>query len=112
MKKPLSILLCATMTLGALPATSPADVNIELVVEKALATILAAAPQASVRLAKQSLRAGLSRTLAQCLAAETEAQAQCWASPDSDEGVRAFVEKRKAAFGAAQETAPAAHRFE
>jgi len=29
MKKPLSILLCATMTLGALPAPSSADVNIE-----------------------------------------------------------------------------------
>jgi hypothetical protein len=29
MKNPLSILLCATMTLGALPAPSPADVNIE-----------------------------------------------------------------------------------
>ena len=29
MKKPLSILLCATMTLGALPAPSLADVNIE-----------------------------------------------------------------------------------
>jgi 2-(1,2-epoxy-1,2-dihydrophenyl)acetyl-CoA isomerase len=81
---------------------------------KALAGRLAAASQASVRLAKQSLRAGLSRTLAQCLAAETEAQAECWASPDSDEGVRAFVEKRQAAFGAGKEAAPAAaaHRFE
>ena len=79
-----------------------------------LARGLASAPQASVRLAKQSLRAGLSRTLAQCLAAETEAQAECWISPDSDEGIRAFVEKRKAAFGAGQNATPeaAAHRFE
>jgi enoyl-CoA hydratase/carnithine racemase len=67
-----------------------------------------------VRLAKQSLRAGLTRTLAQCLAAETEAQAECWASPDSAEGIRAFVEKRKATFGAGKDVAPeaAAHRFE
>jgi 2-(1,2-epoxy-1,2-dihydrophenyl)acetyl-CoA isomerase len=81
---------------------------------KSLATGLASAPQASVRLAKQSLRAGLSRTLAQCLAAETEAQAECWISPDSAEGIRAFVEKRKPAFGAGKDTAPeaVAHRFE
>ena len=68
---------------------------------KTLASRLAAAPQTSVRLAKQSLRAGVERTLPQCLAAETEAQAECWASPDSGEGVRAFVEKRKAVFGGA-----------
>jgi len=37
--------------------------------------------------------------MAQCLAAETEAQAVCWASPDSAEGIRAFVEKRKPRFG-------------
>ena len=83
---------------------------------KTLATRLAAAPATSVRLAKQTLRAGLERTLAQCLAAETVAQAACWASPDSGEGIRAFVEKRKAAFGAADtysnEAAVGAHRFE
>jgi 2-(1,2-epoxy-1,2-dihydrophenyl)acetyl-CoA isomerase len=83
---------------------------------RALASRLAAAPQTSVRLAKQTLRAGLERSLAQCLAAETEAQAQCWASPDSAEGIRAFVEKRKAAFGGAAAalagTMPAASRFE
>jgi 2-(1,2-epoxy-1,2-dihydrophenyl)acetyl-CoA isomerase len=86
---------------------------------KALAARLASAPHASVRLAKQSLRAGLQRTLDECLAAETEAQAQCWDSPDSGEGIRAFVEKRKARFGAAgaaaaEPEAPsaAASRFE
>ena len=66
---------------------------------RSLAARLAAAPQTSVRLAKQTLRAGLERTLSQCLAAETEAQAACWDSPDSAEGIRAFVEKRKAVFG-------------
>jgi 2-(1,2-epoxy-1,2-dihydrophenyl)acetyl-CoA isomerase len=82
----------------------------------ALASRLAAAPRTSVRLAKQTLRAGLERSLAQCLAAETEAQAQCWASPDSAEGIRAFVEKRKAVFGGAAGAkvgaTPAASRFE
>ena len=86
---------------------------------KALATRLASAPQTSVRLAKQTLRAGQERTLAQCLAAETEAQAACWDSPDSGEGIRAFVEKRKAQFGGEPAGAPvgaapsiAARRFE
>lgn len=82
---------------------------------RALAARLAAAPRTSVRLAKQTLRAGLARTLAQCLAAETEAQAECWSSPDSTEGIRAFVEKREPAFGrvaAAPAEAASAHRFE
>ena len=88
------------------------------VVEKALAARLGAAPRTSVRLAKRTLRAGLERTLAQCLAAETEAQAACWTSPDSDEGIRAFVEKRAPAFGRDEDAAPEAaapaamHRFE
>ena len=47
---------------------------------------------------------------------ETEAQAECWASPDSAEGIRAFVEKRKPAFGAGEAaeapTARAGARFE
>jgi enoyl-CoA hydratase/carnithine racemase len=83
---------------------------------KALAARLAAAPATSVRLAKQTLRAGVERTFAQCLAAETAAQAECWASPDSGEGIRAFVEKRKAVFGrggsAAIASAAVAGRFE
>jgi len=85
---------------------------------RALAARLAAAPRISVRLAKQALRAGLERSLAECLAAETEAQAVCWASLDSAEGIRAFVEKRKARFGrdaaaaAARGMPGAAQRFE
>ena len=65
----------------------------------AFAAKLAASPQASVRAAKRSLRAAWARTLAQCLDAESEAQRECWASADSAEGLRAFVEKRAAAFG-------------
>ena len=59
---------------------------------------LAAAPATSVRAAKQTLRASQYRTLDQCLTAEAEAQAGCWVSADSAEGLRAFVEKREARF--------------
>ena len=61
---------------------------------------LAAAPATSVRAAKQTLRASQFRTLDQSLTAEADAQADCWASADSTEGLRAFVEKRGARFGA------------
>jgi len=78
---------------------------------------LAAAPATSVRAIKRSLLASPHATLEQCLDAETAAQAACWASPDSEEGLRAFVEKRAARFGApaqAGDRAPsaAARRFE
>lgn len=84
---------------------------------RALAVRLAAAPQTSVRAAKRNLRASWWRTLEECLEAEFEAQAVCWNHPDSDEGVRAFVEKRPARFAEAagvDETAPslASQRFE
>jgi len=61
---------------------------------RTLAVRLASAPQTSVRAAKRNLRASEDRTLGECLDAEHEAQAACWESADSDEGVRAFVEKR------------------
>jgi len=85
---------------------------------RALAARLAAAPATSVRLAKQTLRASALRSLDECLDAEAEAQRTCWASPDSAEGLRAFVEKRAAVFGGrakAEIEAPAvanAFRFE
>lgn len=84
---------------------------------RALALRLTAAPQTSVRAAKRNLRAFLSRTLDESLDAEYEAQAACWESPDSSEGVRAFVEKRPpgfagAALDAAAAPAAASRRFE
>ena len=75
---------------------------------RSLASRLAGAPQTSVRAVKRHLRASAGRTLAECLDAEYEAQAACWASADSDEGVRAFVEKRPPVFGGAPEDAHAA----
>jgi 2-(1,2-epoxy-1,2-dihydrophenyl)acetyl-CoA isomerase len=80
---------------------------------RSLAARLAAAPQTSVRLAKRTLGAALERSLAECLAAETEAQAESWGSPDSAEGIRAFVEKRQAVFGGGESAlAGPARRFE
>jgi 2-(1,2-epoxy-1,2-dihydrophenyl)acetyl-CoA isomerase len=71
---------------------------------RSLALRLASAPQTSVRLAKHNLRGSAGRTLAECLDAEYEAQGACWASPDSGEGVRAFVEKRPPGFAAGSGT--------
>jgi len=65
---------------------------------KAFAARLAASPQTSVRVAKQTLRAALDRTLNQCLDAEVQAQRACWASDDAAEGLAAFAEKRKPEF--------------
>ena len=84
---------------------------------RAWAAALAAAPGASVRGAKATLRASMHATLDQCLDAEARAQAACWAHPDAAEGLTAFVEKRAPRFGAAaaaSDVAPsaAARRFE
>jgi 2-(1,2-epoxy-1,2-dihydrophenyl)acetyl-CoA isomerase len=67
---------------------------------RAIAERLARSPQGSVRMAKQNLRSSFMRTLDEALEAEYWAQADCWNDPDSDEGVRAFVEKRTPAYGA------------
>ena len=85
---------------------------------RAYAGALAAAPITSVRAAKRTLRAALARTLDQCLDAEAEAQAGCWASTDSAEGLAAFAEKRAPRFGGEPVEEPsrppsrAARRFE
>jgi len=67
----------------------------------ALAARLVAQPHACVRLAKQALAAAPARTLAECLDAEADAQAACWASADVAEGLAAFVEKRAPRFTSA-----------
>ena len=80
-------------------------------------TRLAAGPATSVRAIKRTLLASRHATLEQCLDLESAAQAACWASADSDEGLAAFVEKRAASFGAEPVTgerppSAAARRFE
>jgi 2-(1,2-epoxy-1,2-dihydrophenyl)acetyl-CoA isomerase len=66
---------------------------------QALAGRLAAAPVTTVRAIRRSIRTSSTRSLEQCHDAEATAQESCWASPDSGEGLRAFVEKRAARFG-------------
>ena len=79
---------------------------------------LATSPATSVQAIKRSIRASHARTLDQCLAAESAAQAACWASADSAEGLTAFVEKRTPRYDAAPLSedglvpSPAARRFE
>jgi enoyl-CoA hydratase/carnithine racemase len=78
---------------------------------------LAAAPPTSVQAIKRSLFASPYATLEQCLDTEDAAQAACWESPDADEGLRAFVEKRAPRFAAPaapgeHAPSPAARRFE
>ena len=82
---------------------------------RTLAARLAAGPRTSLHHAKRTLRAGLERTLPECIEAEIEAQTACWNSSDSEEGIRAFVEKRPARFGAepvTTEPSGRASRFE
>lgn len=64
----------------------------------ALARRLAAAPQGAVRSARALLRASLDRSLGEQLSAERDAVADAAAGEDFEEGVRAFMEKRRADF--------------
>ena len=79
---------------------------------------LAAAPQTAVRHLRQTMRASFGRSLEECLDAEVQAQIACWNSPDTAEGLGAFVEKRVPIFKAPAlepaDAAPsaAARRFE
>jgi 2-(1,2-epoxy-1,2-dihydrophenyl)acetyl-CoA isomerase len=66
----------------------------------ALATKLAAGPPWALAAAKRLLHTSLEETLETHLAREAEAIAAASGTPDGIEGVAAFVEKRKPAFGA------------
>ena len=64
-----------------------------------VATALAAGPRGSLAAIKRLLRESDGRTLAEHLPAEAASIAACAASADGREGVRAFLERRPAAFG-------------
>lgn len=64
---------------------------------------IAAAPRGAVRRARGLLRASLGRTASEQLAAERDAIADSVAEPDFEEGVRAFIEKRRAIFPSTRE---------
>ena len=65
----------------------------------AMASRLAAAPQAAIAGIKAGLNHGLRSDLASALDFEAVNQDACFHSPDFLEGVTAFMQKRKAAFG-------------
>jgi len=65
----------------------------------ALATRLLAAPQVAIEKIKAGLNHGAQSDLAAALDFEAVNQDACFHSPDFIEGVTAFVQKRKAAFG-------------
>lgn len=64
-----------------------------------LAARLADAPATSLHMIKLAMQTTLTQDLEGMLEFEAEAQARCWDSPDSTEGLRAFAQKRPARFG-------------
>jgi len=64
-----------------------------------LARRLAASPATSLHMIKLAMQTTLTQDLEGMLEFEAEAQARCWDSPDSAEGLRAFAQKRPPRFG-------------
>jgi enoyl-CoA hydratase len=69
----------------------------ELLMEEAkkMASSIAGKPRIALALAKESIHRGLDMDLADGLSYEIECFAQCFATQDQKEGMRAFTEKRK-----------------
>ncbi len=59
---------------------------------------LAARPSHALKMAKLAINYGYDLSLDNGLMLETQCFAQCWGDPDLEEGVGAFIEKRKANF--------------
>ena len=64
----------------------------------AFALKLAAKPSHALKMAKLAMNYGYDLSLDNGLMVETMSFAQCWSHPDLEEGVSAFIEKRKADF--------------
>ncbi len=82
--------------LGLVNRVVPAEVTID--VAKALALRLAAKPPVAVRLAKEAVNRALETPLSEGLAAERQSFYFLFATEDQKEGMRAFLEKRRAQF--------------
>jgi enoyl-CoA hydratase len=65
---------------------------------KKFALKLAAKPSHALKMAKLAMNYGFDLSLDNALMVETQCFAQCWSHPDLEEGVAAFIEKRKANF--------------
>ena len=66
---------------------------------RALASALAAKPALAVSMAKRAVYASLDRSMPEMLDYELDAQLQCFRSGDATEGITAFLDKRRPAFG-------------
>jgi 2-(1,2-epoxy-1,2-dihydrophenyl)acetyl-CoA isomerase len=75
---------------------------------RTMAESLARGPTLSIALTKQAMLRGTEASLDEILALEADLQARCIVTPDFEEGVAAFVEKREPNFGPANATAPSA----
>src|SRR5215469_1451421 len=82
--------------LGLVNRVVPAEVTIE--VATAVAAQLAAKPAVALRLAKESVNQALETPLSEGLAAERKNFYFLFATQDQKEGMRAFLEKRRAQF--------------
>jgi len=65
---------------------------------KKFALKLASMPSHALKMAKCAINGGYDLSLDNGLLLETQCFAQCWSDPDLEEGVAAFIEKRKADF--------------
>jgi enoyl-CoA hydratase/carnithine racemase len=63
-----------------------------------MAKKLSKKPPFSLRMAKESLNAAWSTSLDKGLQIETHGWAMCYGTADQEEGMRAFIEKRKPNF--------------
>ncbi|HUG39017.1 MAG TPA: enoyl-CoA hydratase-related protein [Longimicrobiales bacterium] len=83
--------------LGLFNRVVPAD-DLEAAV-RGLAGQIASGPPAVIADAKRTLRRSLAADLDEILEMETAAQLRAFGSPEFDEGIRAFIEKRAPRFG-------------
>jgi 2-(1,2-epoxy-1,2-dihydrophenyl)acetyl-CoA isomerase len=84
-------------SIGLADQVVPADDHRNTVME--LARKLADAPAVPVAWAKRAIYRSRYSELNDMLGVELEAQEDCWMSPDSTEGIQAFLEKRRPRFG-------------
>src|SRR5437588_1193915 len=82
--------------LGLVNRVVPAEVTIDVAIE--LARGVAAKPPLALRMAKESVNRALETPLAEGLAAERRSFYFLFATEDQKEGMRAFLEKRRAQF--------------
>jgi enoyl-CoA hydratase len=83
----------AALEIGLVDKVVPQDSLIEEA--KKMANAIAAKPRVALALAKYAINRGLDADLQTALDYEIECFAQCFATQDQKEGMRAFLEKRK-----------------